>query len=80
MNQDIPPVAKSERSGFIDESVLNFSTKLFECKILGYIIAIIFNIFYIYYWYHHANLLSIITFAVLYFLIVRIIQIKILKQ
>ena len=80
MNQDIPPVAKSERSGFIDESVLIFSTKLFECKILGYIIAIIFNIFYNYYWYHHANLLSIITFAVLYFLIVRIIQIKILKQ
>jgi hypothetical protein len=28
MNQDIPPVAKSQRSGFIDESVLIFSTKL----------------------------------------------------
>ena len=79
MNQEIPPIAKSQRSGFFDEAILNFSSKLFEKQILGYIIAIIFNIFYIYYWYKHTNIFSIITFSILYFLIIRIIQIKVFK-
>ena len=47
MNEEIPPIAKSQRSGFLDETILNFSSKLFEKPIIGYIIAALYNIFYI---------------------------------
>ena len=80
MISDIPPIAKSQRSGFLDETVLNLSSKLFEKPIFGYIIAILYNIFYIYYWKIGSNLLSIITFSILYFIIICIIQIKLIQR
>ena len=80
MRSDIPPVAKSQRSGFLDETVLNFSSKLFEKPIFGYVISILFNIFYIYYWYKRTNIFSILTFSIIYFIIIKIIQIKLMKQ
>ena len=46
MQPDIPPRAKSQRSGFLDESILSFSTKLYENIIFGYAIAILYNLFY----------------------------------
>ena len=76
MKFDIPPIAKSQRSGFLDESVLNFSTKLFQKPIFGYITAVLYNIFFLYYWYNRTSLFSIITFTILYFIIIKIIQIK----
>ena len=76
MKFDIPPIAKSQRSGFLDESVLNFSTKLFQKPIFGYIRAVIYNIFFLYYWYNRTSLFSIITFTILYFIIIKIIQFK----
>lgn len=79
MRTDIPPIAKSQRSGLLDETVLNFSAKLFENPFFGVIIAIIFNIFYIYYWIKHLNLISIIFFSLLYFILIRMLQIKILN-
>ena len=80
MNPDIPPIAKSQRSGFLDETVLNCSSKLHENKIFGYAISILYNINYIYLWYLHTNLFSIINFTILYFLLVLIIQVKILRM
>ena len=76
MQPDIPPVAKSQRSGFLDESILSFSTKLYENIIFGYAIAILYNLFYLYYWQSHTNIFSIISFTIFYFLVVKIIQIK----
>ena len=79
-NTDIPPVAKSKRSGFLDEAVLSFSSKLFEKPLLGYTYSIIFNLFYIYYWRKHTNIFSIIIFSIMYFIIVKIIQIKLFQK
>ena len=79
MKFDIPPVAKSQRSGFLDETVLNFSTKLFEKPIFGYIIAVLYNILFIYYWYNRTSLFSIIAFSILYFIIIKIIKIRLFK-
>ena len=76
MQPDIPPRAKSQRSGFLDESILSFSTKLYENIIFGYAIAILYNLLYLYYWHSHTNIFSIISFTIFYFLVVKIIQIK----
>ena len=80
MKSDIPPIAKSKRSGFLDEEVLSFSSKLFEKPLFGYFIAILFNLFYINYWRKHTNIFSIIAFSILYFIIVKIIQIKLFQK
>ena len=80
MNEEVPPIAKSQRSGFLDETILNFSSKLFEKPIFGYIIAALYNIFYIYYWYKHINLISIVVLSILYFIIISIIQVKLMKM
>ena len=76
MQPDIPPIAKSQRNGFLDESILSFSTKLYENIIFGYTIAILYNLFYLYYWRNHTNIFSIISFTIFYFLLVKIVQIK----
>ena len=80
MNPDIPPIAKSQRSGFLDETVLNCSSKLHENKRFGYAISILYNINYIYLCYLHTNLFSIINFTILYFLLVLIVQVKLIKM
>ena len=80
MQPDIPPVAKSQRSGFIDETILSFSTKLFQNIIYGYIVALLYNLVYIYYWKKNTNIFSIFTLTLFYFLLVKIIQILCLEK
>ena len=75
MQPDIPPVAKSQRSGFIDEAILSFSSKLFQNIIYGYIVSILYNLIYIYYWKKNTNIFSIFSLTIFYFLLVKIIQI-----
>ena len=75
MQPDIPPVAKSQRSGFIDEAILSFSSKLFQNILYGYFVSILYNVIYIYYWKTNNNIFSIITLTIFYFLLVKIIQI-----
>ena len=78
MKVDIPPIAKSQRSGFIDEKILEFSKELFEIPLYGFGIATILNIFYLYYWYKRASLFSLIYFIFLFYIISKAIQAKIL--
>ena len=80
MQPDIPPVAKSQRSGFIDETILSFSTKLFQNIIYGYIVSILYNLIYIYYWKKNTNIFSIFSLTIFYFLLVKIIQILCLEK
>ena len=79
MISDIPPVARSQRSGFLDETVLKISKELFEIPIFGIGIGGIINILFLYLCYKSATFISLCTFLLLYYLIIRIIQIKILK-
>jgi len=75
MQPDIPPIAKSQRSGFIDETILSFSSKLFQNILYGYTVSILYNLIYIYYWKTNTNIFSIFTLTIFYFLLVKIIQI-----
>ena len=75
MQPDIPPIAKSKRSGFIDETILSFSSKLFQNILYGYTVSILYNLIYIYYWKTNTNIFSIFTLTIFYFLLVKIIQI-----
>ena len=75
MQPDIPPIAKSQRSGFIDETILSFSSKLFQNILYGYAVSILDNLIYIYYWKTNTNIFSIFTLTIFYFLLVKIIQI-----
>jgi len=75
MQPDIPPIAKSQRSGFIDETILSFSSKLFQNILYGYTVSILYNLIYIYYWKTNTNIFSIITLTIFYLLLVKIIQI-----
>ena len=76
MQPDIPPIAKSQRSGFIDETILSFSSKLFQNILYGYTVSILYNLIYIYYWKTNTNIFSIFTLTIFYFLLVKIIQIQ----
>ena len=78
MEYDIPPVAKSQRSGYLDVKILQISKQLFEIPLFGIGISGIINILIIYLWYKKFCLFSIICFLFLYYLIIRIIQIRIL--
>ena len=80
MYTDVPPVTRSERSGIIDETLLTISKELFTIPKFGYPIGVIFNILYIYYCYKKATLFSLIYLVFLFWLIVRVIQTKILKR
>ena len=80
MQPDIPPIAKSQRSGFIDETILSFSSKLFQNILYGYTVSILYNLIYIYYWKTNTNIFSIFTLTIFYFLLVKIIQILCLEK
>jgi len=74
MEPDIPPIAKSQRSGFLDETVLSFSSKLYQNIIYGYAVSILYDLIYLYQWNSNTHIFSIITFSIFYFLSVKIIQ------
>ena len=79
MKFDIPPVAKSQRSGFLDEKILQLSKELFEIPIFGIGVAGLINILFLYLCYKGVTFLSLFFFLFIYYLIIRIVQIKILK-
>ena len=78
MKFDIPPVAKSQRSGFLDEKILEISSELFENKIFGIGVSGFVNILFIYSWIKHVSFFSLCTFLFVYYLTIKAIQIKIL--
>ena len=78
MKFDIPPIAKSQRSGFLDEKILQISSELFQNKIFGIGVSGFVNILFVYLWIKHVSFFSLCTFLFLYYLIIRAIQIKLL--
>ena len=80
MKYDIPPVSKSQRSGYLDQKILQISSELFENKIFGIGITGFVNILFIYSWIKHVPFFSLCIFLFLYYLIIRTIQIKLLGR
>ena len=78
MSSNVPPIAKSDRANYLDIKVLEISSELFENPLFGFGITAITNILYIYVWYKKKTVFSILTFLLLFYIIVRIIQKKIL--
>ena len=80
MKTYIPLIKKSQRNDFLDEVLLDHSKELFKIPYFGYGIAAIINIIYLYYWCKRATLLSIFIYIFLVYLIVKIVQTKIIKR
>jgi hypothetical protein len=80
MKFDIPPVARSQRSGFLDEAILTISKELFEIPLFGIGICGIVNILFLYLCYKKTAFISLCVFLLLYYLIIKIIQVKILHR
>ena len=80
MKTYFPLVKKSQRTDFLDEILLDHSKELFKIPYFGYGIAAIINIIYLYYWCKRATLLSIFINIFLVYLIIKIVQNKLIKR
>ena len=77
MQYGVPPVSRSQRSGFFDITALKMSKELFRSPIFGIIISTILNILYLYNWYKSKSFIYLIYLLFLSFLIIKSIHFKI---
>ncbi len=80
MKTNIPLVEKSQRIDLLDQTLLNHSKELFKIPNFGYGVAAIINIIYLYHWCKRANLFSLFINIFFAYLIVKIVQTKVLKK
>ena len=78
MKNKIPPVERSQRLGLLDETLFKISNRIFSVPLFGYGISGVVNILFLYLCYKRVTCFSICCFLILYYLVVRIVQTKIL--
>ena len=64
-----PPFLLNKEKSFIEEKIKAYSQNLFENKLYGYIIAILFNFYLISCLYKHKSFLTIILESLLFYII-----------
>ena len=64
-----PPFLLNKEKSFIEDKIKAFSQNLFENKLYGYIIAILFNFYLISCLYKHKSFLTIILESLLFYII-----------
>ena len=67
------PFSYATKRGNFETSILNFSNRIFENKIIGACSAIFINADYLYYCYHKTPIISIFIFFYLFVLVSQII-------
>ena len=67
------PISYGTKRGNLETSLLNFSSLIFECKIVGICSAIFINASYLYYCYYKFPIISIFIFFYLFVLVSHII-------
>ena len=77
MSTGVPPIAQSDRVNYLDIKLLELSSELFENPLFGYGIVANTNILFIYAWCKKRTIFSILSFLLLFYLIVRIILKKV---
>ena len=68
-----PPFLLNKEKSFIEEKIKAYSQNLFENKLYGYIMAILFNLYLITSLFKHKSFLTMILESLLFYLIINTI-------
>ena len=79
MKYNLPPFNEKVHRGYFEQSLIDFSSGLFQNPILGLALGIAINILYIYSYYKSKSCLSIIIYLFLAFIVISIIVSKLFK-
>ena len=79
MKYNLPPFNEKVPRGYFEQSILDFSSDLFQSPILGFALGIAVNILYIYSYYKSKSCFSIIIYLFIAYLLYSIIFSKLFK-
>ena len=79
MKYNIPPFNEKVSRGYFEQSILDFSSDLFQSPLLGFALGIAVNILYIYSYYKSKSCFSIIIYLFIAYLLYSIIFSKLFK-
>ena len=73
MKYNLPPFNEKVPRGYFEQSILDFSSDLFQSPLLGFALGIAVNILYIYSYYKSKSCFSIIIYLFIAYLLYSII-------
>ncbi len=79
MKYNLPPFNEKVPRGYFEQSILDFSSDLFQSPLLGFALGIAVNILYIYSFYKSKSCFSIIIYLFIAYLLYSIIVSKLFK-
>ena len=79
MKYNLPPFNEKIPSGYFEQSILDFSSDLFQSPLLGFALGIAVNILYIYSYYKSKSCFSILIYLFIAYLLYSIIVSKLFK-
>ena len=79
MKYNLPPFNEKVPRGYFEQSILDFSSDLFQSPLLGFALGIAVNILYIYSYYKSKSCFSIIIYLFIAYLLYSIIFSKLFQ-
>ena len=79
MKYNLPPFNEKVPRGYFEQSILDFSSDLFQSPLLGFALGIAVNILYIYSYYKSKSCFSILIYLFMAYLLYSIIVSKLFK-
>ena len=79
MKYNLPPFNEKVPRGYFEQSILDFSSDLFQSPLLGFALGIAVNILYIYSYYKSKSCFSILIYLFISYLLYSIIVSKLFK-
>ena len=79
MKYNLPPFNEKVPRGYFEQSILDFSSDLFQSPSLGFALGIAVNILYIYSYYKSKSCFSILIYLFIAYLLYSIIVSKLFK-
>ena len=79
MKYNLPPFNEKVPRGYFEQSILDFSSDLFQSPLLGFALGITVNILYIYSFYKSKSCFSIIIYLFIAYLLYSIIFSKLFQ-
>ena len=79
MKYNLPPFNEKVPRGYFEQSILDFSSDLFQSPLLGFALGIAVNILYIYSYYKSKSCFSILIYLFIAYLLYSIIFSKLFQ-
>ena len=79
MKYNLPPFNEKVPRGYFEQSILDFSSDLFQSPLLGFALGIAVNILYIYSYFKSKSCFSILIYLFIAYLLYSIIFSKLFK-